>query len=171
MPVLRRSRPWPLMTERGAGGVRRMTARLVTLLPEPDSPTSASVSRWRSEKETSLTTKSGPPRVAKPTLSFSTVSAAASDTASAAPAPCGLMIEPGIEGIAQPVAEEVKARHRRRDHEAGKDREPRRRCQILLSIVEHVAPACHRRLDAVAEKADVRFHEDRARHGKPRGRR
>src|SRR6266545_4383637 len=61
----------------------------------------------------------------------------------------------GIERVAEPVAEEVEARHRQRDHHPGEDRHPRGRREIALGIVEHVAPARQRRLDAVAEEADV----------------
>ena len=49
----------------GGGGVRRMMARLVTLLPEPDSPTSASVSPGRTAKETSWTAGISPAIVLK----------------------------------------------------------------------------------------------------------
>src|SRR6185503_1205699 len=60
-----------------------------------------------------------------------------------------------VERVAQSVAEEIEARHRHRDHEAREDRDPRRRGEVALSIVQHIAPARQRRLDAVAEIADV----------------
>src|SRR3989304_3476509 len=69
----------------------------------------------------------------------------------------------GIEGIAEPVAEEVEARHRQRDHHPGEDRDPRSRREVALGIVEHVAPARQRRLDAIAEEADIGLEQDGAR--------
>src|SRR5689334_18377198 len=62
-------------------------------------------------------------------------------------------VHPRVERIAQAVAEEVEARHGERDGDARRDREPRRAGEIDLRIVEHVAPARRRRLDAVAEIA------------------
>src|SRR6185295_7252737 len=61
----------------------------------------------------------------------------------------------GVQRVAQPVAEEIEARHRQRDHQARKDRDPRRRGEVALGIVQHVAPARQRRLDAIAEIADI----------------
>ena len=43
----------------------------------------------------------------------------------------------------------------------GADREPGRAGQIDLRVVEHVAPARGRRLDAVAEEADIGLEQDR----------
>ena len=44
----------------------------------------------------------------------------------------------------------------------------RGRAEVLLGVVQHVAPARQRRLDAVAEEADVGFHQDRAGDGQRR---
>src|SRR3954471_15784387 len=66
-----------------------------------------------------------------------------------------------IERIAQAVAEKVEARHRQRDGEAGCNREPGRAGEIDLRIVEHVAEARGRRLDAVTEIAEIGFQQDR----------
>src|SRR4051794_10597972 len=60
-----------------------------------------------------------------------------------------------IERVAQAVPEEVEARHGKRDREARRDREPGRAGEIDLRVVEHVAPARGRRLDAVTEIADI----------------
>src|SRR6185369_9783091 len=60
-----------------------------------------------------------------------------------------------IERIAQAVTEEIEARHRESDGDARHDRKPRRAGEIDLRVVEHVAPARGRRLDAVAEIADI----------------
>jgi len=123
-----------------------MIARLVRLLPEPDSPTSANVSPGRTKKETSCTVGiTIPPRL-KPTLMFSTVSVGA------VVANAMSVIEPRVEGVAQPVADEVEARHCQRDRDAREDRKPGRGGEILLGVVEHVAPARRRRLNSVAKK-------------------
>src|SRR5437762_13198003 len=60
-----------------------------------------------------------------------------------------------VERIAQPVADEIEARHRDRNRRTRNDGEPGSAGQILLGAVEHVAPAGQRWLDPVAEKADV----------------
>ena len=67
MPSARGSTTWPVMRARGAAGVRRMMARLVTLLPEPLSPTSARVSPARTSSETPRTAGTGPASVWKVT--------------------------------------------------------------------------------------------------------
>ena len=54
-----------------------MIARLVRLLPEPDSPTSANVSPGLTKKETSCTVGISVPPRRKPTLMFSTRSVGA----------------------------------------------------------------------------------------------
>src|SRR5438067_10737725 len=69
-----------------------------------------------------------------------------------------------IKRIAQAIAEEVEAGHRKRNGKARCNRKPRRAGEIDLSVVEHVAPARGRRLDAVAEIADIGFEQDRLGH-------
>src|ERR1700733_12770571 len=64
-------------------------------------------------------------------------------------------VHPRIERIAQAVAEEIEARHGQRDGEARRNRKPRRAGEIDLRVVEHVAQARGRRLDAVAEIAQI----------------
>src|SRR5271154_1189864 len=109
-PSLQVSRALPLTTVRGAGGVSCMMARLVTLLPEPDSPTSAKVSPGRTKKETSCTAGIVVSPRRKATLMFSTVRVGAA-------AEFGFMsrIEPGVQRVAQTVADEVEARDRKGD--------------------------------------------------------
>src|SRR6266702_3979381 len=64
-----------------------------------------------------------------------------------------------VERVAQAVAEEVEARHRERDREARRNREPGRTGEIDLRVVEHVAQARGGRLDAVAEIAQIGFQQ------------
>src|SRR5215470_924882 len=65
-----------------------------------------------------------------------------------------------VEGVSQAIPEKVEARHGEGDRNPGKDGDPRRRGEIALGVVEHVTPARERRLDPVAEEADVRLEQD-----------
>src|SRR5215831_18422456 len=69
-----------------------------------------------------------------------------------------------VESVAQAVPEKVEARYGQGDRDPGEDGDPRRRGEIALSVVEHVTPARERRLDAVAEEADVRLEQNGPRH-------
>src|SRR3954447_23602808 len=69
-------------------------------------------------------------------------------------------VHPRIERVAQAVAEEVEARHRKRDGEARCNREPGRAGEIDLRVIEHVAEARGRRLDAVTEIAEIGFEQN-----------
>ena len=65
----------------------------------------------------------------------------------------------GLQGNRAPleieaVAHEVEAGDGGGDHEPGEDREPRRGAEILLRVVEHVAPARVGWLDAQAQIAE-----------------
>src|SRR5215470_12343760 len=76
-----------------------------------------------------------------------------------------------VEGVSQAVPEKVEARHGEGDRNPGKDGDPRRRGEIALGVVEHVTPAGERRLDPVAEEADVRLEQDGPRHAERGGHR
>src|SRR5215207_864072 len=64
-----------------------------------------------------------------------------------------------VERVAQPIAREVEAEYREADHRARVDRHPRGVEHIALRIVQHVAPARGRGLDAVAKIAQRRFEQ------------
>ena len=57
------SRTEPPTMRPGGSATRRMSESAVTLLPQPDSPTMASISPRFSEKETPSTAFTSPPRV------------------------------------------------------------------------------------------------------------
>src|SRR5262252_9811206 len=76
-----------------------------------------------------------------------------------------------VEGVAQAVPEKVEARHGEGDRDPGEDGDPRRRGEIALRVVEHVTPAGERRLDPVAEEADVGLEQDGPRHAQRGGHR
>src|SRR5206468_5092939 len=67
----------------------------------------------------------------------------------------------GIDGVPEPVAEEVEAEHRQEDRDAGKRRDPPRRQEMLPALHEHVAPARQGRLGAEAEIREARLDQDR----------
>ena len=71
--------------------------------------------------------------------------------------------EPGIEDVAQPVAEEVEAQHDDHDREAGEDRQPRADVDIGSRGAQHAAPGSLRRLRAEPEEAERRLGQDRDR--------
>src|SRR6185369_17751076 len=46
-----------------------------------------------------------------------------------------------IENVTQTIAEQVQAEHRQEYREAGEDRKPRRRCDLVAGLRQHAAPA------------------------------
>src|SRR5690606_24722416 len=73
-------------------------------------------------------------------------------------------VRPGVERVAQAVAEEVEREDRDHDHGAGEDRDVRRAAQVAPPLVEHGAPLGRGRLRAQPEEAEVRGREDRRGH-------
>ena len=71
--------------------------------------------------------------------------------------------EPGIERVAQGVAEEIGAQHGDDDGQPGKRDQPPRRAEVLAALAQHAAPAGRRRLHAQAEEAERRLHDDQLR--------
>src|SRR6478609_5699501 len=67
-----------------------------------------------------------------------------------------------IEGIAQPVADEIDAEHGHGDHDAGRDPEPGHLLEHggRLGAVDHVAPARRRRLHAEPEEGETGLGQD-----------
>src|SRR5438128_2719932 len=85
----------------------------VTLLPHPDSPTMPSVSPGAMSKEIPLTACTVPRRVSNRTRRSSTLSSGSLTTRA----------QLRIDGLAQPVADQVEAEHGDDDGQAGDDRE------------------------------------------------
>ena len=81
------------------------------------------------------------------------------------PAPFDFLARPRarIVGVAHAVAEEVEREHRRRDREAGKDRQPPARRQVIAIVREHGPPLRARGLGAEPEETQARRLEDRGR--------
>src|SRR4029453_8911792 len=68
-----------------------------------------------------------------------------------------------VQGVAQPVAQQVDAERRQRERGAGERGEPPRDVQEVAALREHAPPRGRRRLDAGAEKADARLGADERR--------
>ena len=137
-------------------GTSRSSARLVRLLPQPDSPTSASVSPRSSEKLTPSTARNaaaagsgkGDPEVL--------------DVEDSAHAPRGS----AASRSASP--NRLAASTVDHDGEAGEDGRPRRRHQHRLGVEDHAAPRGGRRLDAESEEREAGLEQDHVAHAERR---
>src|SRR5580692_3046365 len=101
-----------------AGSRMPITAYAVTDLPDPDSPTSAMVSPLSTAKLTLSSARTMPERVRNSTLRPAMLSAGAAVVI------CVSCSSPGIDHVAQAVAEQVEAEHRDHQRQAGKERVP-----------------------------------------------
>src|SRR5512140_14333 len=128
-----------------------MSARFVTLLPQPDSPTSPSVSPSSRSNETPLTAWTVPSWVRKRT------------TRSEIERRCiCLPLEPWVERFPEAVAEEVEPDGADDDGRAGEEDQPRSRLNERARVGQHLAPLRHARVaGAEAEEAESRHVDDR----------
>src|SRR5262252_3232621 len=69
-------------------------------------------------------------------------------------------LRPGIERVADAVAEHVERQHRQHDQDAGRDRYPRSGVEELLAVVDERAPADIGRLDADRQERQGRLCQD-----------
>src|SRR5215471_2887276 len=120
-----------------------MTARSAVDLPEPDSPTTPTISPGCSARVRSFTAGWSTPPTAKLTLRFS-ISRRGSDIAERSLQ---------VEAIAQSLAEEVEADDGGADGQRGPEERPEGDADVLLRLVDHDAPVRVRRLGAQAEIA------------------
>src|SRR5262245_54868362 len=130
------------------------SASAVTLLPEPDSPTMPSVSPGLIANETPLTACTVPRDVQNSTNRSATWSSG-SDTSA----------ELGVEGLAQPVADQVEAEDEEHDGPSREEGEVRGRGEEAVDAREHRPPLRDVRIrrgePEEAESGDV---DDRRRH-------
>src|SRR5262249_48383363 len=132
----------------GGSGMSRITESAVMLLPQPDSPTIASVSRARSAKERSSTALMMPSRVKKyvrsPATSRTGRPARSSGRLASAASERDRFISaalPRIENVTQRTDQKVGAESREVDGDPGKDDEPRRRAYVFgRRLRQHAAP-------------------------------
>src|SRR5512137_122468 len=137
-----------------------MTAANVTLLPEPDSPTTPRHSPGRTSRSTPSTAVTTPERVAKRTTRPRIASSGA-----AAPFGPGArsVLEAGIEGIAQSLARDVDREHQDQDRQAGKGADPPGVEHEFASVGHHRTPRGRRRLHAEPEERQAGFEDDHVR--------
>src|SRR5215212_9060112 len=76
--------------------------------------------------------------------------------------PTASLLHPGIEGVAQAVAEEVEGEHRQGEGDDRPDQHVRVGAHRLDTLRDHQAPAGGRRFDTEAEEGEPRLIEDRA---------
>src|SRR5688572_32977225 len=127
-----RSRPchstWPATMRPGGIGTSFITVSAVTVFPQPDSPTTPSVSPRSTVRSTPSTACTQPSSVAKwvfkPRMSSSTL----------------LHHLARIERVAQPVADEVDREHGEEDRPAGNQRPVGRDVQVVLGVVQDPPP-------------------------------
>src|SRR6478672_415290 len=116
-----RSRPSkttrPPTVRPGGDAIRRRIDSDVTLLPQPDSPTTASVSPRPTENETPSTARTTPSRVKKYVFKPRTSRSGAEDSLIASHPPR----EARVECVAHAVAEQVHRQNRERQANARKD--------------------------------------------------
>src|SRR5579862_1291685 len=126
-----------------------MVARKSWLLPEPDSPTTPRHSASPTVRFSDLTACTSPSGVAKWTSRslISKIGAAISAIL-------------GIEGIAQPIADEVEAEQGHRHERAGEDQHPGITLHLLFAVGDEHAPGGQRLLDAEPQERQEAFGQD-----------
>src|SRR5580704_15210198 len=136
-------------------------AFIVTLLPQPLSPTMPSTCPGMTSKLVPSTARTNPSSSAKDTFRSRTESSGVEVSAFTAPS-----MTVRVGGIAQPVAHEVEGEHGHDDDE-GRGQEPggeRQGLDVLRLLQEH-APADGRRADAETQERERRLVDDHHRDG------
>src|SRR5882672_4747606 len=139
-------------------------ARMVTLLPQPLSPTTPSTWPGMTSKLVPSTARTSPSSRANETLRSRTESSGVWSALTAS------SMAIGVGGIAQTVAHKVQGEHRDDDHQAGQE-QPGRKGQgvdVLRFLQEH-APAAGRRADAEAQERERGLVDDHHRDGERAG--
>src|SRR2546425_2170968 len=146
----------PFTMRPGGIGMRRMSERAVTVLPQPDSPTSPSVSPAASSKDTPSTARTTPSRVKN--CVYRSLTSRSSGTplpfASKAAESTGqcLGLHPRVERVPEAVADEGEGQHDDRDAERWKQDRPGRGREDHESLIDHHAPGRRRWLDLDTEE-------------------
>src|SRR5712692_5911806 len=150
-----------------------ITVSQLTLLPEPDSPTTPIVSPGEIENDTPSTAFTRPSSVGKCTLRSLT-----SSNGSATRPPIGyprvdpltgqslLAPEPlvRVQGVAEPIDDEVHGEDGDEDHHAGEPDQPGSQQHERLAIVQQITPGGRGRHDPEPEERQRRLGQDGARH-------
>src|SRR5919197_1000094 len=138
----------------GGDGMSRSMVIAVTLLPQPDSPTSPSVPPRGTSKDTPSTARVRPSRLANQTSRSSTATMGSAPMAVVMPrsqTPRDLR----VEHVAEPVAEQVDRQHGHAEKEAREHDEAERQLHDRASLGHHVAPARDLGRCAGAEEGQV----------------
>src|SRR5215472_10259315 len=137
-------------------------AFIVTLLPQPDSPTIPTTWPGRTSKLTPSTARTVPSSSSKTTLR--------SRTESNGSICSSLSAAVGVGGIAQSVTNQVE-RQNRKDHHQPRDQQPRCQRQGLdiLRLLQQHTPAYRRRSDPEPQKGQRSFADDYQRNGERAG--
>src|SRR5262245_2964336 len=106
-------------------------ARMIVVLPQPDSPTRPTISPGRIARLMRSSTGAVPFPVRKESEN-SPISRSAVIISGAAP-------RPGIEDVTQPVSDKVEAEHGQKDREAGRQRIPPCLRQMFAAFGDHAA--------------------------------
>src|SRR5882724_10548646 len=131
---------------------RPMAAMKTCVLPEPDSPTMATHSRAPTAKETWRTAEMLRFGCEKPTVKPSMLKMGANSAFL------------HVEGIAQPVAENIQGKQQHGQKSAGHQQYPRRRFHFARAFGDQSPQARVRFLDAQSEKAQEALEHDDLRH-------
>src|SRR5262245_8992903 len=151
----RRKRMVPSVMRPGRSTSCRI-ARMVTLLPQPDSPTTPSTWPGMTSNDVPSTARTSPSSRANETRRPRTESSGS--------------VAVGVGGIAQSIAYEVEGQHRDDDDQA-RDQQPRRQRQGLdvLRLLQQHAPADGRRADAEPQEGERGLVDDHHRNGERGG--
>src|SRR5262245_3632780 len=136
----------------GGDASKRMMAAAVTLLPDPLSPSTASVSPRRTENEAPLTART----VSRPLRNSTRRSVTSSKGRSVSGIGLRGLEAPALDRIRdqpQPVGEQVRRQRCGHDRQARKKREPPGLAQMVTALGHHQPPGDLGRLNADAEKA------------------
>src|SRR5215813_3791902 len=128
-----------------------MTARSAVDLPEPDSPTSPTISFWCRVRSSSFTAGKSSPPTAKLTVRF-LISTSGSGIAQRVPE---------VEPVAQALAEKIEADDGGADGERGPEQGPEGDRDVLLRLVDHETPISVGRLGAEAQIAERGSSDER----------
>src|SRR5215217_7112718 len=115
---------------------------MVWLLPEPLSPTIASVSPDLTSRSMPLTASTAPSGVSKVTFRSRTARMVSADMSAVL----------RVERIAQAVAGKVQGKQRRNKKDRREDQEPGRRLDVVGTFGNQRAPACQRCLNTETEE-------------------
>src|SRR5690606_5865120 len=153
--------------------ISRSIASATVLLPQPLSPTRATISPAATSKLAPATALTVPSGVSYSTRRSRTDSIESPEDGGFAcgiaircsfPGPPGRALPAGIEHVEQRIPDEIEGDDRERNHEAGRDRHQRYRLDVGEPDLELPAPAGRRRLRPEPEERRAALDQDRTAH-------